>query len=80
MLFWWKQACGKLRSLPCDSAGFATAHSRSKDIRIKGLPAMALFSHITVNEYPLLSFLFGAGAAFGLMLAWKFGARFLNRD
>ncbi len=41
---------------------------------------MDFFAHITTNEYPLLSFLFGAGAAFGMMLAWKLGAWWLHRD
>ncbi len=41
---------------------------------------MDLFAHITVEEYPLLSFLFGVGAAFGAMLAWKLGSWWLHRD
>lgn len=42
-------------------------------------PRMNLLAHITVNEYPLLSFLFGAGTAVGVMLAWKLGAALLRR-
>ncbi len=40
---------------------------------------MNLLAHITVNEYPMMSFLFGAGAACGVMLAWKLGYGWVKR-
>jgi len=40
---------------------------------------MNLLAHVTVNEYPLMSFLFGAGTTLGVVLAWKLGAFFLRR-